>query len=234
VGEETARLRDEIDRTREDLTRDVDMLADKTSPSRIVERRVERTRRGIGRGFIGLKEKVMGSSEDARHRATYGATYGPTYTDDVYATERRPVDHDTSTSYGMGDRLSSAKESTSDAATQAKERVAHAGERAQESAHDAVSGVRQQAEGNPFAAGLVAFGIGWLISSLMPASDAETQAAQRAGDAAREHGGPLVEQAKQAVQEVSQELQGPAQDAAQQIKDRAQNAAGSVKEEART
>ena len=40
MGEETARLRAEIDQTRDDLTRDVDLLAEKTSPSKIVERRV--------------------------------------------------------------------------------------------------------------------------------------------------------------------------------------------------
>jgi ElaB/YqjD/DUF883 family membrane-anchored ribosome-binding protein len=202
---------------------------------------VQRTRQGIGRGFTGLKEKVMGSSSgtgrDSRFDTRYGATYGPTYTDDVYATGVRAVDYGTNNSPdegtaggGVGDRLQSAKESTADAATHARDRVAHAGERAQESAHGAVSGVREQTEGNPLAAGLVAFGIGWLVSSLMPASDAETNAAQRAGEAA----GPVVEQAKQAVQEVGQELQGPAQDAAQQIKERAQDAAGSVKEEART
>ena len=43
MGEETARLRAEIDQTRDDLTRDVDLLAEKTSPSKIVERRVQRT-----------------------------------------------------------------------------------------------------------------------------------------------------------------------------------------------
>ncbi len=46
MGEETARLRAEIDQTRDDLTRDVDLLAEKTSPSKIVERRVESTKRG--------------------------------------------------------------------------------------------------------------------------------------------------------------------------------------------
>ena len=53
MGEETARLRAEIDQTRENLTRDVDLLAEKTSPSRIVERRVEKTKRGI----VGIKTR---------------------------------------------------------------------------------------------------------------------------------------------------------------------------------
>jgi hypothetical protein len=70
MGEETARLREEIDRTREDLTRDVDRLADKTSPSRMLERRVQRARRGL----TGWKEKVMGSS-GFEHQSRYGPTY---------------------------------------------------------------------------------------------------------------------------------------------------------------
>ena len=81
MGEETARLRAEIDQTRENLTRDVDLLAEKTSPSRIVERRVQRTKRGI----TGLKDKVMGtlpgSDDDSDERYGYGyyspqGTYG--------------------------------------------------------------------------------------------------------------------------------------------------------------
>lgn len=236
MGEESARLREEIDRTREDLTRDVDLLAEKTSPSRIVERRVQRTRRGL----VGLKEKVMGTPE-AKHRSSYG----PTYTDDAYTTGYGYRGAGSEESAGVGAKLGSAKDSASEAASHAvdstretlshaKDQVSHAGERAQDAAHDAVTNVREQTEGNPFAAGLVAFGVGWLVSSLLPASDAETQAAQRAGDLAREHGGPVVEQAKQAAAEVGQELQGHAQEAAQQVKERTQEATENIREEARS
>jgi len=72
MGEETARLRAEIDQTRDDLTRDVDLLAEKTSPSKIVERRVERTKRGIS----GIKDKVMGTfGSDDDDEYGYGTTY---------------------------------------------------------------------------------------------------------------------------------------------------------------
>jgi hypothetical protein len=237
VGQESARLREEIDRTREDLTRDVDLLAEKTSPSRIVERRVQRTRRGL----VGLKEKVMGTS-DAEHRSSYG----PTYTDDVYATgsgyrgagyEESGGGVSATLGWARGSAsgaASHAVDSTRESLSHAKDQVSHAGERAQGAAHGAVTGVREQTEGNPFAAGLVAFGVGWLVSSLMPASEAETQAAHRAGDLAREHGGPVVELARQAAQEVGQELQGHAQEAAQQVKERTQEATENVREEART
>src|SRR4051794_41918271 len=78
MGEETARLRAEIDQTRDDLTRDVDLLAEKTSPSKIVERRVERTKRGIS----GIKDKVMGtfgSDDDDQYGNTYSSGYSGDY-----------------------------------------------------------------------------------------------------------------------------------------------------------
>ena len=203
MGEETARLRQEIEQTREDLTRDVDRLAEKTSPSRIVERRVRRTRDRLS----GLKEKIMGSDE-----RSYGGSGG------VASSTK--------------DTARGAAESAKETLVGAKDQVTHAGERAQEAAHDAVTGVRERTEGNPLAAGVVAFGIGWLVSSLLPASDAETHAAQRAGEVAQEHGGPVLEEAKQAAQEVGQELSGHAKEAAQQVKERAQEAAQTVREEA--
>jgi len=241
MGEESARLREEIDRTRDELTRDVNRLADKTSPSRIVERRVERAK---GR-LSGLKEKVMGTPD------TPTRTMGPTYTDDVYyagsgyaggygtgydessgGQSRLESAKDTASGAVGSARegLSSAADSARQGLSSARESVSHAGDRAQETAQGAVTTVRQQAEGNPLAAGVVAFGIGWLVSSLLPASDAEVQAAQRAGDAAREHGGPVLEQAKQSAQEIGQELKTHAQDAAASVKETAQEAAAEVKE----
>lgn len=249
MGEETTRLREEIDRTREDLTRDVDLLADKTSPSRILERRVQRTRTGLRRGMAGLREKVMGSSPTP---GRYGP--GPTYAGDVpagYVTTGYGTTGYAASGYaatmpdegegGVPERLRSARESASDVVSRgadtaresvshAREQVAHAGERTQQAAHEAMTGVREQTEGNPIAAGLVAFGVGWLVSSLMPASEAEQEAARRAVEVARDHGGPVLEQAKQAAADVGETLQGEAQEAAQHIKERAQEAAGTVKE----
>ena len=58
MAEEPDRLRQDIESTRATLTRDVDRLADKTSPKRVAQRR-----------WTTVKEKVMGSSQDARHAA---------------------------------------------------------------------------------------------------------------------------------------------------------------------
>jgi len=200
VGEETARLRREIDRTRDDLTRDVDMIADKTSPSRIVERRVERTRRGLA----GLKEKVMGEHDQ-------DSAGGVTAT--------------------MTDRARGAMSSGRGAVDGVGERASELSERASGAAHDGVMTARRQTEGNPLAAGLVAFGIGWLVSSLMPASDAETRAARRATEKAGENGGGIVEQAKQAASEVGENLKGSAVEAVEQVKGHAREAAHTVRDE---
>ncbi|MBI4943440.1 MAG: DUF3618 domain-containing protein [Actinobacteria bacterium] len=224
MGEETARLRREIDRTRGDLTRDVDMIAEKTSPSRIVERRVERTRQGL----TGLKDRIMGHSDDApgRDGDPYGAGYyGAGYSGGGrYEYPGDPGAPGGDDGPGVADRLrggvGSARESVGSAKAGLSDATSTMTHRA-----------RDQAEGNPLAAGLVAFGIGWLVSSVLPASQAETRAARQAQDAARSHGGPIAEQAKQAASEIGENLKGTAQEAVDQVKGHAQEAAQQVRDD---
>jgi gas vesicle protein len=105
-------------------------------------------------------------------------------------------------------------------------------------AHDAAHGVAQapdavvsQTRGNPMAAGLIAFGVGWLVSSLLPTSEKEKQLAAQAEDAAQ----PLLESAKESAKQVAQEagqaLQPAAQEAVESVKGTAQEAVQTVKEE---
>jgi gas vesicle protein len=100
-----------------------------------------------------------------------------------------------------------------------------------DTAHDAVQGAREQAQGNPLAAGLVAFGVGWLVSSLLPASETEKDAVRRTSEQAKQHAGPVVDQAKQSAQEVGDAMKGQAQEAVEQVKVQAQDAAQTVKQE---
>lgn len=225
MGEETARLRREIDRTREDLTRDVDMISEKTSPSRIVERRVERTRRGIA----GLKERVMGHHDDDTSSDRYGAGYGAGYGSGYVEPGHGAGYADPGYAAGYGERTGDW--SRSGATSTMTERAQGAVHGVQGTAHDTVRSARQQTEGNPMAAGLVAFGVGWLVSSLLPASDREVEAARRAQEKAKEHGGPVAEQAKQVAAEVGENLKGSAAEAVEQVKGHAQEAAQTVKDE---
>ncbi len=102
---------------------------------------------------------------------------------------------------------------------------------AQSSAADAAKTVQQRAEGNPLAAGLIAFGAGALISSLLPASRAESRAAQTLVDTAKEQGQPVLEEAKSVGQEMGQEFKERAAEATQEVKASAQESMEHVKQE---
>lgn len=98
------------------------------------------------------------------------------------------------------------------------------------SVRDAVTGapgqVKQQTQGNPIAAGLIAFGAGMLLSSLFPASRAETHAAAAVKDQAQ----PLVDELTDAAKTAAGNLQEPAQEALESVKSTATDAAATVKD----
>ena len=198
MGEETEQLRREIEATRGDISRDVDALTYKASPSRIVSDRVDATKSR----FTRAKDRVFGSAGDAGSAVQGRAS---------------------SVAGTAGDTLGSARDSVSSAASDAASAV--------QAAPDVA---RRQTEGNPLAAGLIAFGVGWLVSSLLPASEAETRAAGQVADAAKEHAQPVLEEAKQAAAEVGENLKEPARDAVESVKSTAQQGAQEVKEQAQT
>jgi type VI protein secretion system component VasK len=86
---------------------------------------------------------------------------------------------------------------------------------------------RRQTRGNPLAAGAVALAAGWLVGSLLPASEKE----RRLASSAKEHAQPLVDEAASLAQETAEHLKEPAQQAAQAVKETAREAAGHVKDE---
>jgi len=104
---------------------------------------------------------------------------------------------------------------------------------------DAPQAARRQAQGNPMAAGLIAFGAGLLIATVLPESETEQQAVQQvqpkleqAASQAGEIGQQVADTAKQSAQEHGQELKGSVTDAAQQVKQEASGAAQEVKDHA--
>jgi hypothetical protein len=90
----------------------------------------------------------------------------------------------------------------------------------------------RQTKGNPLAAGLIAFGAGWLVSSILPATGREQQLAQGAKDKAAEHSGPVKELLSEAATEVKQNLDRPAREAVGSVRQTATDAATRVKREA--
>lgn len=121
----------------------------------------------------------------------------------------------------------SAASSTTGAAGSVKESVAGTGS-------DVASAAQDRFEGAPLAAGLVAFGAGVVLASLLPATRAEAEAAHRVVETAKEQGSPLVDQAKSAAQDVVANVQENAAQAAQQVKESAQDSAQTVADEGRS
>ena len=83
------------------------------------------------------------------------------------------------------------------------------------------------AKGHPMVVGLIAFGAGWLLSSLIPTASGEKDLASTV----KEKSAPLVDAAKDAAKDTAQQLKEPAKDAASHLKDTAQGAANTVKQE---
>jgi uncharacterized protein YjbJ (UPF0337 family) len=90
---------------------------------------------------------------------------------------------------------------------------------------DAPHKATQKTQGNPLAAGLIAFGAGLLLSSLVPASEKEREAAQALKSAAE----PVTTQLTEAAQDMAQGLKEPAQEALENLTATAIDAAENVK-----
>lgn len=129
--------------------------------------------------------------------------------------------------------MGSAQETGSTAAGKArhtKESVQETAGQAAEKVREAPELIQQQTQGNPLAAGLVAFGAGMLVATLFPPTEAE----QRAASAVQEQVEPLKDQALEAGREMKDHLQQSAQESAQQVKETAKGAAQEVKGQAQS
>jgi gas vesicle protein len=98
-------------------------------------------------------------------------------------------------------------------------------------AGDVATTAQDRFEGSPLAAGLVAFGAGLVIASLVPASRTEAEAAHRLVETAKEQGQPLLDEARSLGQDVGQNVKESATSAVEQVKQSAQESARTVKDE---
>jgi hypothetical protein len=165
MSENPDQIRADIERTRNELSIDVDAVADKVTPAKVAQRQTDKVRGALSN----VKDSVLGSASDARAN--------------------------------VGDAVSGT-----------------------------AGGAKAKAKGNPVGLGLVAFGAGLLIASLIPASDKEKELASTVKDKAQ----PLVEKATDAAKDVASELKEPAQQAAQSVASTATDSAETVKSEAQS
>ena len=200
VSNDPDEIRADIERTRAELSDNVDALADTANPKNIAKRQAGRVKQAA----VGVKEHIMGSSDDDTDSGRLG--------DAKYAVQ----DKATEAKYAVQDKAADAKYALQDKASAVGDAVSNA-----------PAQVKQKARGNPLAAGLIAFGAGLLVSSLIPSSEREQEAVSTLQDKAE----PLKEKATEAARDVASNLREPAQEAAQSVKDTAAGGVENVKGE---
>ncbi|MFC7491398.1 MULTISPECIES: DUF3618 domain-containing protein [unclassified Knoellia] len=127
----------------------------------------------------------------------------------------------------VGSKAGSMRERVMGTADDASSKGADMAHQAADVASSAPQQLRSQTRGNPLAAGAVALAAGWLLGSLLPASQKEREGAQ----AVREQAQPLVDEATSMAKEAAAHLKEPAQEAAASVKETAQAGAQEVKAE---
>lgn len=183
-------IRRRIEDTRSELSADVNALTEKVNPSRVVARRVDRTRAAL----TNVKDKVVGTTENA------ASTVADTAGSAVSATTGR---------------VSSMASSAADTVTAVPQAA------------------RRGTQGNALAAGLIAFGGGWLIASLIPTSHKEQELAGQAKDRLGEQLQPVAQQVQQAASDLAESLREPAHQAVESVKSTASDATSTVAEQSR-
>jgi len=188
-----------------------------------IRREIEQTQRELSYDVDALNEKVNPSRVMDRRVSAAKGRFG--------RVRERVMGsaHDTRATAQY--RTQNAAGTVQDRAQDAAESVQGAAQQAAHAVQQAPDTIVRQAQGNPLAAGLIAFGVGWLVSSLLPASERERQLAEQAESAVREHKDELLAPAKQAAQEVGEQLRPAAEQAVQEVKTTAQDAAQTVKQE---
>ncbi|GEL25852.1 hypothetical protein PSU4_48060 [Pseudonocardia sulfidoxydans NBRC 16205] len=192
-----------------------------------IRREIERTQRRLGGDVDALTEKVTPSRIMERRVGRVRSRVAG-WRDAVMGSDS---DDHPSGARGLAsqasDRLDDVTSTASDTASDAASRVA-------DTTRDLPDAARRQTRGNPLAAGLIAFGAGWLVSSLLPATRQEQELAGQVKDKALEAGQPLVEQAQEKAQELGESLREPAQAAVQSVQETAQDAVSTVQDEGRS
>src|SRR4030095_15471400 len=144
-----------------------------------------------------LKDRVMGSDDD---------------------------DYSSST---VGDKASAAKDAVADRAYAARDTVSEKASDAADAVREAPTTLKRKTQGNPLAAGVIAFGLGMLVSSLIPSSEKERQAVSTLQD----NLAPVKQKATEVGQDVGENLRPAAQEAAQSMKSTAQEGVENVRQE---
>jgi hypothetical protein len=125
------------------------------------------------------------------------------------------------------------RDRTQSAVEQAQETVGEVPGKVSDAAQSATDQLRQRTEGNPLAAGLIAFGAGLLAASLIPASKTEERIVQDLQERSPDLVEPLREAVMESAQSVREGLQTSVQESAAEVKTAAGEAVDATMEEAK-
>jgi uncharacterized protein YjbJ (UPF0337 family) len=181
-----------------------------------LEREIVRTRAQLGRDVDALTEKVS-PTQAAKRRVGRARSALVSAKDTVMGT--------------ASDAAGSTRDRASNLAQDVGSTAGDLRETAGQTAQSAGQEVRRRTEGNPLAAGMIAFGIGWLASSVLPATRAEKRLGETVRDVGQEKLAPVKEQATSAAREVAENLKEPAKEAVDSVKETASQATQTVKDE---
>jgi hypothetical protein len=198
-------IRADIERTRATLSDDVDDLAESVKPKSVARRQVDKVKDAVGN----VKDRVMGSDEDD------------------YSTSSTVGDKASAARDAVADRAYAAKDAVADRAYAAKDTVSDKASDAADAVREAPATLKRKAQGNPLAAGVIAFGLGMLVSSLIPSSEKERQAVSTL----QENLEPVKQKATEVARDMGESLRPAAQEAAESVKSTAQEGVESVKQE---
>jgi ElaB/YqjD/DUF883 family membrane-anchored ribosome-binding protein len=190
-------IRADIERTRATLSDDVDDLAESVKPKNVAGRQVGKVKEAASNN---LKDRVMGSDDDDYSDSAVG-----TVSDKAYAAKD-----------AVTGRAYAAKDTVSDKASDARDAV-----------RQAPSTMKRKTQGNPLAAGAIAFGLGMLVSSLIPSTEKEREAVSTLQDNLE----PVKEKASEVARDMGESLKPAAQEAAESVKSTTQEGVESVKQE---
>jgi gas vesicle protein len=183
---------------------------------------IEATRARLGTNVDAVADKVTPSN--IVHRQTGKVR------DAVFGVKEKVMGSAEHTTHNATGSLHHAAHSTTSGMHQATDAAGNALHDAGEKIADAPHQVAAKTQGNPLAAGLIAFGAGLLISSLIPPSEKEREAA----DALKTAAEPVTTQLTEAAKDMAQGWKEPAQEAMENVKATATDAAQHVKDEGQT
>lgn len=129
---------------------------------------------------------------------------------------------------------SDATSTMQEQAQHAKETVTDSAGRAAEAVQEAPRQAMRQTQGNPIAAGIIAFGSGLLVASLLPRSRAEQQVVAEISDRASDVIEPARQSLTESAEHLKEEMKSDVRDAADEVKQTASDAARTTAEQGRS